>query len=263
MVPWLLLFSVAALAQSEPKPALLPREPQRPTAATMSVVQVVFPGRTVADDAQPPAGRGRPCEAFTEALPTLVRYLAKVPGLQLPVQAGTGRLDSRAVAGAGLLYWTGSAGIPAVTDEEKRALGRYLAGGGLLFADDIRASTPEYGLDGTDAGVAGTPFDRQFKALIADPLVLGEAGRQWEPVPASHPVYHCFFDFPDGPPRGGAPFGNTFTLEMLQARGRPVVIFSDLNLSWYWGDPLVDARERGLQLGVNLLVLARSRRLGP
>ena len=34
------------------------------------------------------------------------------------------------------------------------------------------------------------------------------------------------------------------------------VVFSDLNVSWYWGDPLADARERGLQFGVNLIVYA-------
>jgi len=33
------------------------------------------------------------------------------------------------------------------------------------------------------------------------------------------------------------PGGNVLNLEMLQVRGRTVVIFSDLNISWYWGDP--------------------------
>ena len=56
---------------------------------------------------------------------------------------------------------------------------------------------------------------------------------------------------------GGAPGGNVFDLEMLELRGRVVVVFSDLNISWYWGDNYADAeRERGLQFGVNLIVYA-------
>ena len=54
----------------------------------------------------------------------------------------------------------------------------------------------------------------------------------------------------------GATGGNVFDLEMLELRGRVAVVFSDLNLSWYWGDPMADARERGLQFGVNLIVFA-------
>ena len=43
---------------------------------------------------------------------------------------------------------------------------------------------------------------------------------------------------------------------MLELRGRVAAVFSDLNISWYWGDPAVDARERALQFGVNLMVFA-------
>jgi len=34
------------------------------------------------------------------------------------------------------------------------------------------------------------------------------------------------------------------------------VIFSDLNISWYWGAPLADSRDRGLQFGCNLIIYA-------
>ena len=58
------------------------------------------------------------------------------------------------------------------------------------------------------------------------------------------------------PPMGGAPSGNVFDLEMLEVRGRVAVVFSDLNISWYWGDQNAEGRERGLQFGVNLIVYA-------
>ena len=111
-------------------------------------------------------------------------------------------------------------------------------------------------MDGLNAGVQGTLFDRQFKALMQDPSVLGSDGSKWQKIPKDHDLYYSFFDFADGPPMGGAPGGNVFDLEMLELRGRVAVVFSDINISWYWGDPNADARERGLQFGVNLVVYA-------
>ena len=129
--------------------------------------------------------------------------------------------------------------------------------GGFLYADDIRQSDGDNKLNNTDPGVEGTPFDRQFKALVKDPLVLGSDGAKWQKIPKNHPLYESFWNFPDGPPMGGAPGGNVFDLEMLELRGRVVVVFSDLNISWYWGDTQADSeRERGLQFGVNLIVFA-------
>ena len=111
-------------------------------------------------------------------------------------------------------------------------------------------------LSGRNAGVEGTLFDRQFKDLMQNPLVLGSDGAKWQRIAKTHPLYYSFFDFEDGPPMGGASGGNVFDLEMLELRGRIAVVFSDLNISWYWGDPFADARERGLQFGVNLIVYA-------
>ena len=138
----------------------------------------------------------------------------------------------------------------------RQNLGAYLRQGGFLFAEDIRYADPNNGLEDTQAGVRGTPFDMQFKALMAHPEVLGGEGAAWRPVPNEHPLYHSYWSFPDGPPLGGAPLGNVFELEMLEVRGRVAVVFSDLNISSYWGDPAARARERGLQFGVNLVVFA-------
>jgi hypothetical protein len=91
---------------------------------------------------------------------------------------------------------------------------------------------------------------------MRDQKVLGTDGSRWQRVVKDHPLYFSFYDFGDGPPRGGAPGGNVFDLEMLEIRGRVAVVFSDLNISWYWGDPQADARERGLQFGVNLIIFA-------
>ena len=43
---------------------------------------------------------------------------------------------------------------------------------------------------------------------------------------------------------------------MLEKRGRGTVIFSDMNFTYYWSDPLAQNRESSLQFGVNPLVCA-------
>ena len=59
---------------------------------------------------------------------------------------------------------------------------------------------------------------------------------------------------------GGAPGGSVARLEMLTLRGRAAAIFSDLNISWYWGDAFAVSRDRGLQFGANLIVFAMAQR---
>jgi hypothetical protein len=207
----------------------------------------------------------RNADRFPEAVENLLAYLRTVPDLGLQGQSESTRLDNLPAADPRpiLLYMTGNSATLKLSDAEKANLGKLLQQGALLFAEEIRQSDATAGLQGRGAGVADTPFDRQFKELMRDRLVLGPQGQQWEKVPRSHPLYSCFYEFSDGPPRGGAPGAEVTDLEMLQLRGRPAVIFSDLNISWYWGDPQCRNRERGLQFGVNLLIFALTQGLAP
>ncbi len=195
-------------------------------------------------------------DRFPTAAEELMRYIRDHTQINARIQGTTVQLSDPRIMDAPFLYMSGWDAILQLSDTEKQNLGDYLRGGGFMYADDIRYSHPEQGLEGRGAGVSGTPFDRQFKALMADPQVLGTDGTRWQRIPRNHPLYTAFYDFHDGPPMGGAPGGNVFDLEMLELRGRVAVVFSDLNISWYWGDPNADARERGLQFGVNLVVFA-------
>jgi len=195
-------------------------------------------------------------DRFPTAAEELMRYMRDHTKINARIEGTTLEFSDPRIMEAPMLYMTGNSAVLQISETEKTNLGEYLKNGGFLYAEEIRQSDAENGLDGKEAGVSGTPFDRQFKALMKDPSVLGSDGSKWQKVPKAHALYYAFWDFPDGPPMGGAPGGNVFDLEMLELRGRVAVVFSDLNVSWYWGDPLADARERGLQFGVNLIVYA-------
>lgn len=195
-------------------------------------------------------------DRFPTAVEELMRYMRDHTQINAKIEGTTLRLSDPNIMKAPVIYMTGNQAVITLSDTEKKNLGDYLKNGGFLFAEEIRQSDPTNGLEGKDSGVEGTPFDRQFKALMKDPLVLGSDGSKWQKIPKSHSLYSSFWDFEDGPPMGGAPGGNVFDLEMLDLRGRVAVVFSDLNISWYWGDPIADARERGLQFGVNMIVFA-------
>ena len=194
-------------------------------------------------------------DRFPTAVEELMRYTRDHTRINARIEGTTVRLSDTHIMKAPFIYMTGNSAILQLTRTEKENLGEYLRNGGFLYAEEIRKSNAG-GLDGQEAGVFGTLFDRQFKALMKEPEVLGTAGSRWRKVDKSHPLFYSFFDFADGPPMGGAPGGNVFDLEMLEVRGRVAVVFSDLNISWYWGDQNAEARERGLQFGVNLIVYA-------
>lgn len=195
-------------------------------------------------------------DLFPAAAPELMRYMRDQTQIEAQVGSAALRLSDPAIFSAPVLYLTGNDCILSPSQAARENLGRYLRNGGFLFAEEVRPTSQDTGLPAEGAGVKGTPFDMQFKALIKDPLVLGGEGRRWQKVPLDHPIYSSYWDFTHGPPLGGAPGGNVFDLEMLEVRGRIVSVFSDLNISWYWGDPAVDARERALQFGTNLMVFA-------
>lgn len=252
--PWILLGLVIALqaghAQTGKRPAFnIPepsKEPRRKTPFTITQLNYEHTDKTR--------------DFFPIAVEELVNYVRRHTKVEADIRWNKLSVSSPRLLQASLLYMTGESAVFAFSEAEKKNLGQYLQTGGLLFGEEIRHSDPDEGLVGQGAGVVGTPFDRQFKALIGDPLVLGPAGRHWRQVPPTHALYSCYYVLADGPPLGGAPGGNVFDLEMLQVRGQVVAVFSDLNMSWYWGDPRADSREPGLKWGVNLIVFTLAQR---
>lgn len=77
-----------------------------------------------------------------------------------------------------MLYIVGHGNI-RFTEKEVEALRFYLMRGGFLFAND------DYGLDKS--------FRREMSRVFPN--------QELQPIPNSHLIYHCFYDFPHGLPK--------------------------------------------------------------
>ena len=77
-----------------------------------------------------------------------------------------------------MLYIVGHGNI-RFSKEEVEALRFYLTHGGFLFVND------DYGLDES--------FRREIRRVFPDQAL--------QPIPNSHLIYHCFYDFPNGLPK--------------------------------------------------------------
>ena len=240
-----LLLATPALAQDERPPVSIP-QPERQLATPtpggpLTIVQVNYYNAVKERD------------YLSQAVQELVTFTRIATQLEVPLHSRVLTLDDPKIADALMLYMTGFDCVMQISAREKQGLARYLRRGGLLFAEDI---LPLDASSRRAAGVAGTPFDRQFKALLKDPQVLGNHGARWRKLPNSDPLYSAYFDFPAGPPLSGTNRGNVSALEGIELKGRIAVIFSDLNISWFWGNLDAEGRNRGLQFGTNLLICA-------
>lgn len=137
------------------------------------------------------------------------------------------------------LYITGHGNI-RFTDAEVRALRRHLTTGGFLHVDD------NYGLDAS--------FRREVRRIFPEHELV--------PIPASHPVYHVMYDFPEGLPKIHEHDGKPAQGFGIFHNGRLVVFYSwesDLGDGWedadVHGDPQ-ELREAAFRMGVNLFLYA-------
>jgi hypothetical protein len=137
------------------------------------------------------------------------------------------------------LYMTGHGNV-AFTPAERRALREYLLAGGFLHADD------NYGLDES--------FRSEMEQIFPD-AVLTE-------IPRDHPVFHSFYDFPEGLPKIHEHDGNPPQAFGVFHEGRLVVFYSyESDLGDGWEDEGVhedtaEIREQALRMGVNLFLYA-------
>lgn len=133
------------------------------------------------------------------------------------------------------LFMTGHGNV-SFTEEEVRRLRGFLERGGFLYADD------DYGMDES--------FRREMKKVFPNAELVE--------LPADHPIYHCFYDFPQGLPKihehyEGPPKGYGIFIG-----GRMVVFYTyNSNISDGWTDRYNDPpekQEEAIRMGINIIV---------
>lgn len=160
-----------------------------------------------------------------------------------------------------------------LSDEEVKLLGRYLRGGGFVFA--------ETEIDSTGDSRAVYTW---FSELLAYLRVALEPDGRVVPLSFEHGVYHSFFDFPAGFPQelprrvNEGPRPAWFYPERaitqsprglygVELNGELVAVLSDLGLHTHWAIPsdpggsgdAAMSTEVALRAGVNLVVHALTR----
>ncbi len=138
-----------------------------------------------------------------------------------------------------VLFITGHGNLK-FTDEEAKNLHTYLVNGGFLYIDD------DYGLD---------PYIRkEMKKVFAD--------QEFVELPFSHGIYHCHYDFPNGPPKTHEHDDKNPQGFGMFHDGRLCVYYTfESNPSDGWADERVHSdsekvRETALKFGTNIVVWA-------
>jgi hypothetical protein len=172
-------------------------------------------------------------------LPNLIAAIRTRTGLDVAERPGTTKLSDPSLWTFPYLYMTGHGNV-RFSDADVARLRKYLEEGGFLHADD------NYGMDPS--------FRREIARIFPD--------AELTELPADHPVFHAFYDFPQGLPKIHKHDGKPPRAFGIFHRGRLVVFYSyesDLGNGWEDADVYEvpsRLREQALRMGVNLFVYA-------
>lgn len=171
------------------------------------------------------------------SLPNLLKFIGEKTYIKVhPEEVRVSIMDKDFFAYP-YLYLNGHGNI-RFTDEEVLRLRQHLQAGGFLHADD------NYGMDHS--------FRREIKRVFPDNELLE--------LPFTHPIYHQFFDFPNGLPKIHEHDGKPPQGLGIFYQGRLVVFYTyECDLGDGWEDPEVhndppDKREAALKMGANIVL---------
>lgn len=173
-----------------------------------------------------------------EILPNLMKeFKRRVKNVDVVEEEVVLTLDDERIFNYPFLFITGHGNI-RLSGKEIENLRKYILSGGFLYIDD------DYGLD--------KYIRRELKRVFPDKDLVK--------VPFSHPIYHMFYDFPDGLPKihehyKGPPEGYGIFI-----KGRLAVFYTyNTNISDGWTDRHNDPPEKmeqAFRMGVNILLYA-------
>ena len=206
--------------------------------AALSLGAAPAPELTIA---QVQYGGGGDWYANPSGLPNLLREIRARTGLRIADRPLQLKITDPNLWAQPFIYMTGHGNI-RLTEEEVQILRRYLTSGGFLHADD------NYGMDES--------FRREMKRIFPD--------KDFVELPASHPIYHVLYEFPQGLPKVHLHDGKRPQGFAIVEDGRVVVYYTyetDLGNGWedasrYNDSP--EARESAFRMGVNIFLFAMS-----
>jgi hypothetical protein len=176
------------------------------------------------------------------SLPNLLAFLREQTGIPAASREAVVAPSDRAIFNYPYLYMNGHGRIN-FSAEDVSNLRRFLTSGGFLHADD------NYGMDES--------FRREIKKVFPE--------TDLQEVPYTHPIYHCFYDFPQGPPKVHEHDGKPAQGLGIFYQGQLVVYYTyQSDLGDGWEDPDVhhdpeEIRQAALKMGVNIILYALRR----
>ena len=177
--------------------------------------------------------------ANPSSLPNLLAAIRERTGIPVARREVTLRPLDPALRDYPYLYLTGHGDV-RFSPAEREALRNYLLAGGFLHADD------NYGLDES--------FREELAEIFPD--------TELTEIPVDHPVFHVFFDFPEGLPKIHEHDGEPPQALGIFHGGRLVVFYSyESDLGDGWEDAAVhnnseDKRDLAFKMGVNIIYFA-------
>jgi hypothetical protein len=170
------------------------------------------------------------------ALPNLMRFCNENLHTNFAADPGTVDAGSIELFNYPMVHLTGHGNV-IFSPEECRNLKLYFESGGFLHIDD------NYGID--------SYIRREMKKIFPD--------QEFVELPASHPIFHQRFDFPDGLPKIHEHDGKRPQAFGLFIDRRLVCLYTyESDISDGWEDPAVHGdpapiREKALEMGANIV----------
>ena len=167
----------------------------------------------------------------------LLRFVAKNTNIKTDPVYEFVDLTSGNIFAYPFLFMTGHGNI-VFSDDDANKLKTYLENGGFIYVDD------DYGLD--------KAFRREIKKVFPD--------KELTELPFSYGLYHCFYEFPKGPPKTHEHNSKPPQGFGIFIGGRLCLYYTyESNPSDGWDDPEVhndpsEKREEALRFGTNLVV---------
>ncbi|MEE9443935.1 MAG: DUF4159 domain-containing protein [candidate division Zixibacteria bacterium] len=173
------------------------------------------------------------------AAPNLLIFIAEQTGWPVDLEEKQVRIEDDDLFSYPFLFATGH-GVIIFTENEMTRLRQYLLTGGFLLIND------SYGMD------------KSVRTAAADLF----PGNPLQEIPFDHPIYHSFFDFPNGPPK-------IHEHDNKPASGRGIVIDGRIVFFYLFESDIVDGWEdehvhndppekrlEALKMGLNIVAYA-------